>query len=186
MISTWHIVISGFTQKEDSYNGCERLWEALTAHLSPTCVVMQKEWDDDFDRLAARIKRCSGDRPTVYIYAYSWGAGNGFVSLAKALREYGIFVEVAVLCDPVYYSRLPLWSIRFLGALAGKDIEVPANVKRAAYFIQRVNYPRGSKVVAEDPVYTTITEPVLLALPHGDMEDSQHWHAACLRAAEQE
>lgn len=183
MIFKWHIVISGFTQEEDSYNGCERLWESLTSRLSPTVMVAQKEWNDDFERLAGRIKRCSVDNPTVFIYAYSWGAGNGFVALAKALREYGIFVERAVLCDPVYYSRLPLWTLRFLGAVTGKDIEVPANVKCVESFVQRVNYPRGSKLVAEDPVYTTIDEPMLLALPHGDMEDSQHWHMACLRAA---
>ncbi|HUU98009.1 MAG TPA: hypothetical protein VM487_19930 [Phycisphaerae bacterium] len=183
-IKTWHIVIAGATQSDGEFNGSLRLWLEM-GHLrnAETCVSLH-EWDSDWGELANKIDLANhnGDRPDVRIYAYSWGAGHGAITLAKELQARGITVKTLCACDPVYHSWL--WSLRWLAMVRGPVIRVPANVREVCGVFQTTNKPAGHRMVAVDPTATRVRLFLELhGVEHHWMDDQPAWHDLCLGVA---
>ncbi|HJT31056.1 MAG TPA: hypothetical protein VJ783_03240 [Pirellulales bacterium] len=179
-IAVWHVVISGFTQHRGDPTGSQKLWLRLRGLVNNgrSCVEFFP-WNSNWKDVAEWIWRCRPEErpPRVYVYAYSWGAGGGFVRLARALRKRGIEVERAVLSDPVYCP--PLRCLAWTALLRWKKIHVPDNVRRVDYFFQRRNYPRGHHLVALDPKRTVIGRPQEAALEHHYMDGLFAWQFLC-------
>lgn len=184
MISTWHILISGFTQTLGRPNGTERLWLRLRSLSSPETCVQQFVWDDDWQGHAERIWRLSEPLTCVYVYAYSWGAGWGFITLAQALEKRGMAIAHAVLCDPVYRSRvLPTWlPANPLSLLSAPKIKIPANVHEVTWLRQRVNRPAGHDLVASGK-HTRLHPAKELAVGHQWMDEHHEYHIAAMNVA---
>lgn len=183
MIGRWIYCISGFRQDEGEPNGMFRLWLKLHEIASPATHVTLREWDTDWNEQAALIAETSvnGLGPRVLVCAYSWGAGHGLLRFAEALRPTGIKIEEAVLADPVYRSRL--LSTRWLAFCRWPKIVIPSNVRRVRWTRQRVDYPRGHRLVAEDPGRTTILNPVEVHRGHCWMDDAPEFHRMALEVA---
>lgn len=185
-IDRWHVCISGFRQHRGSPTGLEALWQRLrAAHHNGVAAVELCAWNDNWSALAEFIWRFrrDGQPPRIGIYAYSWGAGWGFIQLARQLRRRGLEVQHAVLSDPVYrhWYRAGNWR----AFVPGIPIEVPANVRRVQYFVQRQNWPRGHRVIAADATQTAIWAPITLNADHEKMDDADEFHETSLVAANQ-
>ncbi len=182
-VTHWDIVISGFLQSEGKATGMVALWQLLRENAGPSRCVILKSWNDSWSDLAERIRRVGPKRsePTVCIYAYSWGAGHGAITLAKELRTRGIRVAHMVLCDPVYRSWLI--SFRWLAMLKSPNITIPDNVNRVSWFRQKKNRPAGHDLHPENG--TQIEAAVWLPLIHQDMDDAPEFHAKCICVAGQ-
>jgi hypothetical protein len=178
MVREWHIVISGFRQSLAQPTGSERLWLDLRSASKPGTCIQAQQWDDDWQGLANRIRRCSVATPTIRVYAYSWGAGHGFIALANACRTLGLNIADAVLCDPVYRSTLlPTWlTINPLSLMRTPTIKVPDNVRHVHWLRQRKDLPAGHDVVPADPRKTIVFKPTLLAIGHSQMDNSDEYH----------
>lgn len=179
-ISVWHVVISGFTQHRGDPSGTQELWLRLRGLVNNgrSCVEFFP-WNSNWQDVAEWIWRCRPDErpPRIYVYAYSWGAGGGFVRLARALKKRGIEIEMAVLSDPVYCP--PLRCLAWLALCPWSKIHVPANVRRVHYFFQRENYPRGHHLVAEDAHATEIEKPQQARQFHHYMDTLYAWQSLC-------
>ena len=147
---TWVVLIGGFTQKTYADNGLQRLWIALNRHSRPMVHIAFREWSFSYRRLAERIfhvSRFDNLPPQVVVVGYSYG-GQTALNFCRQLKRRGIEVEHLVLCDAVrrWISRIPTPSslLRFW------SLRVPDNVRSVRYFIQRVNHPRGHRVVLDD------------------------------------
>lgn len=187
MIFTWHHLIGGFTQGLGAPTGLERLWLEMRPLSSPACCIQLWTWRDDFEAVAGFIRRNSGPAPAINIYAYSWGAGVGFIALAEALGKLGMRVARAVLCDPVYRSRvLPDWlPCNPLSLTDFPKLQIPDNVEVVRWTHQTVNRPRGHRPTPTGR--NTIIEPGLrLQLPHEKMDDAAEFHALALATAKGE
>jgi pimeloyl-ACP methyl ester carboxylesterase len=184
MIDRWHILISGYTQKLMRPTGTEQLWLSMRPLSSPTTCIQYRVWDDDWAGMASHVSRVSNGAPVVNIYAYSWGAGHGFVTLAKELSRYGVQVSHAVLCDPVYRSTiLPTWlPLNPLSMLRLPTITIPPNVRRVSWLRQSQNKPAGHNLKAAHEA-TRIHEPITLKLNHDQMDDSAEYHAMAMAVA---
>lgn len=181
-----HVIISGFSQHISRENGVVELWRKMRPLADCNTAVDLWTWDSNWPDVAAMMKMIAGDDAgQVFIYAYSWGAGWGFVQLARELDKLGMTVERAVLADPVYRSPLlPTWLPANLLSLSRfPKIEVPANVGRVAWTYQRQDYPRGHQPVAAKGSETIIDPGILLHHPHAGMDNSQTWHALSLQVA---
>lgn len=178
-IRLWLVPITGFTQNLGQATGLERLWRSVrrSASRPRTCVVTPRTWDFDADAFARFVVRNSHrplDRVAVGVYAYSWGAGSGFVRLAKALREHApeLTVDEAVLADPVYRSNwMPTWlPLNPLSLTGHPAIRVPANVRYVHHTFQRVDRPRAHKLRTTGP-HTIIHPGVECEVGHTQMDD---------------
>lgn len=179
-IAVWHLVISGFTQHRGEPTGSNRLWLRLRGLVNNgrSCVEFFP-WHSDWSDVAEWIWSCRPEErpPRVFVYAYSWGAGGGFVRLARALKKRGIEIEIAVLSDPVYCP--PLRCLAWLALCPWQKIRVPDNVKRVHYFFQRENLPQGHHLVADDPRKTTIERPHQARQEHHYMDELHAWQFLC-------
>lgn len=185
-INAWHICISGFRQRAGRMSGLLRLWRTIGSRLaSPTCRVELRRWDEDWADLADWIWLCwqdaGGSAPSIRVYAYSWGAGWGFVRLARELQRRGLRVESAVLADPVY--RHWYWLGQWRAFVPWRKIRVPANVVNVRWCYQRQNWPRGHRVVAEDKRATVVNCGVPVAADHEYVDDHDTFHTMALQAA---
>ncbi len=195
-VKTWHIVISGYSQTEGGRHGCELLALGLRRHSDPQTFVGLRAWNDDFEALASHIEFASavssggrGGRPRIVVYAYSWGVGNGAVSLAWALQKRRIAIDELIACDPVYRSTfadpVPLLGhlARGIGVLRKGDITLPPNIIRARSLIQANNTPAGCRLV-KHPHGSTVIEPAIdltwRGYRHNDMDESREWFAAAM------
>lgn len=182
--STWLVCISGYLQPEDKPTGMLRLWERLGAFRSPDIVVALRPWNSDWKQVAENIFEVSaGSSVRVLIFAYSWGAGFGFVQLSRELGKRGIDVESAVLSDPVYRSR---WFPRLLAWLALTrffSIPVPRNVREVAWLYQRENRPWGRQLRKASGARTVVGPGIRLERIHQYMDDAEPFHRICLKAA---
>jgi hypothetical protein len=191
-VAKWHLVISGFTQHRGDPTGSQRLWMELRAAVGrePNTAVEFFCWNADWNAVAEWIWRCgpAGEPPVVFVYAYSWGAGWGFVQLARELRKRGIDVRWAVLCDPVYRHPLLPWLFFWLSIsrLFRPRIVAPPNVDHVWYCVQRLDrwpQPRGHQVIAAVPRATYVLGPLLLERTHHYMDDAPEWHERALETA---
>ena len=181
-IRRWHIPICGFTQSLDGPSGMDRLWRKLRPLASEqTSLIPPQRWRADWSALAEFIARHhpSVGVPDVRVYAYSWGCGHGFASLARQLGRRGIPIRFAVLSDPVYHS----WCRPWRAMIFSPAIKIPTNVREVYWFRQRQNRPRAADLFAADPQGTKIHQPVLLHRNHEYMDDAPGFHALCLEVA---
>jgi len=172
-ITDWHICISGFRQHEGELSGLHRVWLSLLDLSMPRCQVLLREWDSDWRGLAELIWLTRPEldgQPLVNIYAYSWGVGHGFVNLARELGRRGITVDNAVLCDPIYHSRL--LSMRWLAYTGWPAITIPANVRTVWGTHQRVSSPCGHPLKVSSGASTDIRENLQLSCGHRWADES--------------
>lgn len=185
MLKNWHIIISGFTQHEAKISGMTKLWLELGKFRSPETTIALREWNACWESVAEAIwwSSLTPEELNVNIYAYSWGAGWGFVNLARHLRNRGININTAVLSDPVY--RHKYWAGQWRALVPWSTVTVPANVKEVHWFRQHQNLPAGHNLVAADSNLTKINLPVVLTVTHPYMDDSYSFHSRALRSAEE-
>jgi pimeloyl-ACP methyl ester carboxylesterase len=174
----WIIPITGFRENPRHESGLERIWKNLRPLASAsTVVVTPYEWNEDLGGLVNFILRNSPAGPTeVMVIAYSWGCGVGFVKFAREAACVGLRITVAVLCDPVYRSRLfptwlpfnPLSVSRFLRP----TITVPPSVERVEWVRQNLDIPQGHNLVAEDPARTKVGLGRYVRSGHTRIDDS--------------
>lgn len=183
-IKAWHVCISGFTQHLGRPNGLEVLWQQLRSRHHNGCVAVELcAWNDNWQHVAEFIWRFRPPhiRPQIYIYAYSWGGGWGFPSLARELRSRGLQVDAAVLSDAVYrhWYRAGNWR----AYAPWSEIVVPCNVQRVHWFYQRQTRLRGHRVVAEDGDSTRVWGGIELEVDHAYMDDAREFHELSLAVA---
>jgi hypothetical protein len=185
-IDAFHVCISGFTQRVDRPTGLHDLWLRLGGlYRSPQTVVELRAWNSNFAELAESIKIARGDcSPLIVVYAYSWGAGWGFVQLAKELRHRGLRIASAVLCDPVYRSRWINGRWRSLWPFGEQTILIPDNVGMVRWLYQRENLPHGHRPVAIDQERTTIARGLLIeGVEHSSMDDCDQFRELAMAVA---
>lgn len=185
-IEEWHICISGFTQNLGRPSGLELLWSKIRNrhHNGRVCVMDPRTWNDNWAHVAEFIWRLRPPHaaPRIGVYAYSWGAGWGFPQLARECAKRGLVIDVAVLADPVYRHWYRAGNWRAFWPLS--TIRVPRSVDRVHWFYQSQNWPRGHRVVAEDPTCTAIWPGMELSADHAYMDDAREFHELALHAAE--
>lgn len=180
--SRWIIPIMGFRESVKAKTGIEKLWPDLRNLVSPDlCIVTPRNWDDDLEAFAYFVDRASNLPARVMIIAYSWGCGVGFLEFARTAWQLGISIDCAVLCDPVYRSRLlPKW-IPFnplsVSPILRPVIKIPASVQHVAWVRQNQDLPAGHDLVAEDPMVTRIEPAHWVQAGHTHIDDSAEFQA---------
>lgn len=188
LVQNFLIVRSGFLQHKGSPgSGCVGIAGELSylygghgtrVELEPwnTCPVQTAEW---IYRLGRKSKP-----PNVYIFAYSWGAGYGFVQLARALQHQGVPVRCAVLCDPVYHG-VARWRALIPRTLFRRIyVTVPGNVEDVHWFRQHIDRPAGHDLRYESP-RTRRRDAVELQVGHTEIDNAPEFRAKCLDVARQ-
>jgi hypothetical protein len=178
----------GFRESASHETGMERLWKRLRPLAdASTIIVTPYEWDENLAGLASFILRNSVGGAEVMVIGYSWGCGVGFENFAREAAAKKLTIPVAVLCDPVFRSRifptwLPFnpWSIT---PILRPKILVPRCVRRVEWLRQSVSVPSGHDLVAEDPERTYIAQPAYLQIPHTEIDDSDEFHCLAERLA---
>lgn len=181
MIQVQLICISGFRQGLGADNGTHEIWEALRKYQSAQVQVTVCTWNDDWRGRAELIDAFSDPDALILVAAYSWGAGYGLRKLAKHLRKRGRSIDMAVLCDPVYRSRVPLF--RWLALVRRWRIRLPENIRRAVWFYQRNRHPMGHLPrPADDPRVIRLQQ---LDETHNSIDEAEEYYNAVLRYASQ-
>lgn len=166
---TWVYVIPGFTQTRGTRTRLIDLWADFHAeYAGPSAVVQLQPWCSDWASEAEFIARSSRTYPRIFVVAYSWGAGYGFVQLAKHLADRGLDVLRAWLIDPVYRHRY--WLGQWRAFVPSVPITVPANVKRVSWWRQDKSYPKGHDLRAAAQS-THVEDPHWLNVGHVHMDD---------------
>ncbi len=179
----WTIVIGGYGQRKDRDHGSARVYRKVCRSENPNHEVLLCEWHENFGKLAERIADGAVDR--VDIFAYSWGAGRGFLKLAKALAKAEVKVDHAVLSDPVYHSWLPPFRwLALMHWLWRPKIVIPENVRVVDVFFQERDRPRAAPVVRGNGSIWPIYRHKLYAA-HVQMDDEQAFHDKCVTLARQ-
>lgn len=184
-ITTWHICISGFLQREGRPNGIVALWNDLHfLHSGENTRVELRSWSEDWSNIAEFIwrLRSEGESPKINIYGYSWGGFSAMV-FAKQLAKRSLAVENIVLSDAVYRHDYIFGQWRAF--VPWMKIKIPANVRHVSWFRQWSNLPRGHSAVAEDPSKTNVKAPfeVRSGVTHQYMDDYPPFHAEANRRA---
>jgi hypothetical protein len=184
VVHEWHICITGYSQQTGEPTGLHKLWQRLgRLRKSDVCVEL-REWNSDWRKVAELIWLTSqnGKPPRITIYAYSWGAGYGFVQLARELKRRGLSVDAAVLADPVYHSRHRL--TRWLAMVANPliRIHVPANVREVFWTRQTCSRPCAHDLVADSD--DTLIHPARnRTATHTYMDDDPFFHHMALEVS---
>jgi hypothetical protein len=184
----WEIVIGGFRQQTDEPTGIQKLWLKLGRFRGPHRAVLFREWHTDWRELAEQIATTSEASPGIRVYAYSWGAGDGCMTLARELLRRGLDVQQAILADPVYRSRTIFG--RWLALLPNPEIVVPRNVRRVQWTRQKTSCPAGHNLRAESPwdaksvTSRVIAEPHWRDRAHTWMDEDPLFHEMAIEAAE--
>lgn len=168
-----YIFQMGFTQKLNKRPGMLRCWERQRQFAGRgRLICTPKEWNADWKAFGDFIAEYTHGGTRIYTCSYSWGAGWGFVRLAKRLQLCSRLIQHAILIDPVYRSTvLPSWlplnpiSMTKLG-----KIHVPNNVREVTYFLQRQNRPAGREL-SVDPEFTKVNGPTMIKTKHESMDD---------------
>lgn len=181
--------IAGFTQDESS-NGNIELHEKLLAALddySPLSVrVRYRRHNENWKAIALNYhymrRRYYNEPFIIQVNAYSYGAGHGLTRLAKQLQRYNIKVNIANICDGVYYHWHPLGWWRAL--IGNSRIKLPNNVEKFHAFYQRKNTPHG-RPLDYNPAMTQALSWTELFVEHEWMDDDLEWHNHCITVAKE-
>lgn len=185
-------IISGFTQRDGEWNGCHELREIILAETDDYSALSVRprlyRWNDPWKHIARQMHlerlRYKHEPFGVVVFAYSFGAGNGLVRLAKQLKRYGIGIEAAVVSDGVFHSWLPpeLWFLEARALLGLARIRLPPSIARLIAFHQTVSRPMGLRPKASESQLSN-ADWRQLEYPHVEMDDAPEWHAECVRVA---
>jgi len=174
-MDTFHVFINGFNQTTGQRSvGMFQLFknacEATKSIDNIRCEI--RNYDANMEELASFMLNMAGDSMLIVnVYAYSWGGGRGFISLARALKKRGVEIRLAVLCDPVYSSWFsPLRPVLAFNPWA--KITIPSNVNHVNSVHQTQNHPRGHRIVAADRSKTVIHGRVLVNRNHAYIDES--------------
>lgn len=187
-----HTAISGFTQNVGKWNGILDLTEKLREQFCDgvRSRVHYYPWHANFAHVAEyyfALGEKYGTRPILGVYAYSWGAGRGAMTLARQLKRRGMLVRVMVLSDPVYHHAFAPWrALRAwcLPIIGEQVIRVPDNVKEVYHFHQNQNRPGGHKLISGGQAGGAFIHPrQLLAYDHQYMDNAPEFHALALEEA---
>lgn len=187
----WHFLISGYSQNYSTPTGCERIWgsvDDMLAATGPGVRVLYFQWNSPWKQIAEMVKRCSAEGTCIRIYAYSWGAGFGFITLAKELHRRGIGIRHAVLCDGVWRRPGIPAGFNWVGSLSsvwrkGK-LPIPASVDEVTWCYQTNNRPDGDQPVAAKGARTIIHPGFKLTdAVHATADDSQWFYDTSIRVA---
>jgi hypothetical protein len=184
-IRVWIFGATGFRQGLDNSTGLELLWRKLRRLSRPdVCVTTPQPWNDDPEAMADYIARNSAPGAVVFFYGYSYGVGNYFLALAKALQGHGMTIDTAVLCDGIRRFRVGKWfSLRAFRDLV--EIEVPANVEMVYAFHQREDrWLHGHLVTAVDPTLTEVEMIELHGYDHASIDEAGSFHRVAIKEAE--
>ena len=180
-IATLDVFITGFTQNQGKKTGLEYLWNEVRKKSDENHWVLPPfTWDTDFTWWANFIARNVSNDTRIYVGCYSWGAGRGFIDLCNGLAKHGLKVHHAILCDPVYYSKL--LPFRWLAVTNLGTIKIPKNVRNISSFYQEINRPRGHKIKCSR--FTKASKPVKLYVKHSEMDDQAIYHETYLALTE--
>jgi len=181
-------LIGGRAQKTGADTGIMRLWAMLFRWRAEArsrgdafTFIMPREWNDSVREMAALLQRHSvpaRDR-RVIIAGYSWGAGFGAPRLAREVKRAGAIVDLLILIDPIYRSKLPL-AFRLLAFTTWFGIRIPANVKEVLIYRQRRDALKGTRVRLDDRHRTRILADTDLT-PAGVTHHSIQYHVPMLR-----
>lgn len=150
------IVASGFLQKRGAAHGMDLVESCVRQELIDSGAIRDARvcayrWADDPDSVLRIVQRRAVEPPnypTIRMAGYSYGAGRFVLAAAKILNRYGYPIDYLGLVDPVY--RHP-WLGPFLSPLLSwgiAQIKIPPNVGLVRSWYQRIDWPRGSRVVA--------------------------------------
>ena len=181
-LKTVHVVVSGFGQDRGDPTGCDKLWRRLYSEFaSAETLVLFCEWDQDMDAVARMIWRHSGsngESPLVTLAAYSWGLPTA-IKLSKQLWRRGIQTEVLTSCDGVYRRLWRLWAVWFRHPV----VSIPPCIRRVEPFRQKVDWPFGHQLVAEDDQRTVISATRWADRGHFTMDELPGFQARSYAAA---
>lgn len=169
------ICIQGFTQTVGKPNGIHELYLRLRKYSSPDCEIVLQPWNANWDALAEFIfNTCDREKVDIRVFAYSWGCGNGFVQLQKALRKRGLpAIRYAVLCDPVYYRWGRWWRAMF-SPVVTPTIDA-GDTGEVWWLRQFENKPQGHQVIGKGIIH----EPIVLNQTHQYMDDANEFYEMC-------
>lgn len=184
----WIVPIMGFRESTAQPTGLEYIWQALRPNLdASTYMVTPYEWDEDMRGLVDFIQRNSPNGSEAMVIAYSWGCGVGFTTFAREALRSGLRIKIAVLCDPVYRSRIfPTWlpfNPLSISRLIRMPISIPASVERVEWVRQIVDYPRGHDLIAEDRTRTKIGGGSYVLARHRSIDNSEDFYRLAIREA---
>lgn len=188
---SWIIPITGFTESTRRPTGTEAVWGELLAFSSPSVrVATPLVWSADMEAFVRFVLRNSGpSKPRLMVTGYSWGAGVGAMRLAEACYPLGLTIEMMLLCDPVYRSRLlPDWlpfNPRSVATFWRPEIVVPRSVDKVVWMRQAVSVPSGHDLRAAFSGVTTIRPPVISLADHCSIDDTPEWRDMVLEAAQE-
>ncbi|MEW4451286.1 hypothetical protein AB1L30_01245 [Bremerella sp. JC817] len=187
-----HTAISGFTQSVGKWNGILDLTEKLREQFCDgvRSRIHYYPWNANFAEVAEYYWALGdkyGVRPILGIYAYSWGAGRGAMTLARQLNRRGLVVRVMVLADPVYHHPFAPWRAfrTWCLPIVGEPvIRVPDNVREVYSFHQVQNRPGGHKLISAGRAGGAFIHPrVLLRYDHQYMDNAPEFHNLVLEEA---
>lgn len=181
----WVVYIGGFLQSEQSRTGIEDAWvkghNFVHCNADENVVVVYKRWNEDFTALAEKIHRMCGQQAKVAIISYSWGTGNGAVSLAKELQRRGILVNELASCDGVYKSGF--WSTSWAALFGWPEIVLPDNIEKLWWCRQfEDDLIKGHDIVFEDG--RPVPEYVKIDIDHAHIDEADEFQKAAYRAVE--
>lgn len=175
----WNFLFCGFLQRDGDVNGMVALWDELRrTRSSPEFVVERHAWYSragDLAEMVSAFRDRQNTTPRINVVGYSWG-GTTALNFARCLKRRGLNVARMVLCDAVYRPPVPLgYSLAFCPWMR---LLVPNNVGHVIQFRQRTSWPRGHRIVAEDPHATWVEKPIFLPHDHIHMDDAVQFHQA--------
>ena len=186
MITKRIVCISGFQQDISTPTGIESLWMKLRdLHQSKECAVCLHPWNYKWAGFADHILRTGPEDPRemdIRIAAYSWGAGSASIRFAKALKDRGMSIEIAVFSDPVYHSWWGLWRSLWSPLLGKPVVKIPKNVRNVWYVRQQRFPPFGHECVPEDYGATQVKDYGMLDRPHAWIDNAVEFHDLAMRA----
>lgn len=175
------VTFQGFTESDSGPTGTEDLYFNVVRHFASKDVTtyQPRTWRSDTERLLDQLIRQRIH--DVVLIGYSWGAGYACMKFAQLAPAWGIKVELALLCDPVYR---PLWVPTWMGPnplcagalMSHKKIAVPESVARVCWVRQKISIPMGHDLIARSPA-TRIEAPRVLDYSHTSIDSAPAWHS---------
>lgn len=171
-IKYYHIVIAGFTQKFGLQgNGIDRLDHELhKLYGGQDTRNWYLPWYCDVTGYAESIFNYGKDAK-IQIAGYSFG-GQTAVNLCRELAVRGVSVDRLCLIDAVKRrSRFPWGWLSAFNRLT--KIRVPDNVKGVSIFTQSNGWPRGHRVVFNNPTVSVSINEDMRNVTHIHMDHSR-------------
>lgn len=173
------VTFQGFTESDEKPTGTEDLYFSVIRHFAgPSVTTYQpRRWNSNIPAVLQQLTRQRIH--DVVLIGYSWGAGFACMKFAKAAREFGVRIPLALLCDPVYRPTwLPGWlppnPLNIYSLDRRTKIKLPDTIKRACCVRQQLSIPNGHLLEATHP-HQVIHAPRVLPYAHTGIDESPEW-----------